>query len=248
MLPNETSQSLAIRGDNKGFFLGGAFSLYAYDSKGLEKTPPTRLPGGGWGVVLTADDKILVVAGTDGTIRWYRAEDLTELLALFIDARDRRWVAWTPSGYYMASAGGENLIGWHINRGTGQEAEFYPASQFHDRYYRPDIVQLVLTTLDENAAVKSAEAERIRWSATLSAPPVGPPPPLIAVLPPQVTIVSPKDGAHFSDQSIDIAYRVRASAGQTIDLVQALVDGRVVSSQKGKINDQSEGTFTLPAA
>ena len=47
-------------------------------------------------------------------------------------------------GYYMASAGGEDLIGWHINRGWAQEAEFYPASQFHDRFYRPDIVQAIL--------------------------------------------------------------------------------------------------------
>lgn len=243
MLSNDVSRSLAIRSDKSGFFLGAEFSLRAYDGKGIAKRPPIRLPGGVWGMVLTADDKILVIASADGTIRWYRAEDLTELLALFIDTRDRRWVAWTPSGYYMASAGGENLIGWHINRGTGQEAEFYPASQFHDRYYRPDIVQLVLTTLDENAALKRAEAERIRQSVTT---PLTPLPPLIAILPPQVTIVSPKDGALFSDQTVDIAYHVRASAGQTIDLVQALVNGRVVSSQKGKIIDQSEGTFALP--
>ena len=26
-------------------------------------------------------------------------------------------LAWTPSGYYMASPGGEDLIGWHVNRG-----------------------------------------------------------------------------------------------------------------------------------
>ncbi len=240
----EAGRSVAIRRDKSELFLGTDFFLRTYDSKGIEKRPGTRVTAGGWGMVLTANDKVLVVAAVDGTIRWYRAEDLTELLAFFVDVRDKRWVVWTPSGYYMASAGGENLIGWHINRGMTQEAEFYPASQFHDRYYRPDIVQLVLTTLDEKAAVKSADAERNRQLAITG--PAAPLSPLIAVLPPQVTIVSPKDGERFSDQTIDVAYRIRPSAGQAIDLVQALVNGRVVSSQKGKIVDQSEGTFTLP--
>jgi hypothetical protein len=28
-------------------------------------------------------------------------------------------VAWTPGSYYAASPGGEDLIGWHVNRGPG---------------------------------------------------------------------------------------------------------------------------------
>ena len=67
-----------------------------------------------------------------------------ELLALFVEPQSRKWVAWTPTGYYMASAGGEDLIGWHVNRGWTQEADFFPASQFRADYNRPDIVKLVL--------------------------------------------------------------------------------------------------------
>ena len=73
----------------------------------------------------------------------------TELLALFVHARDRRWVAWTPKGYYMASPGAESLIGWHVNRGWNEAAQFYPADRFRDQFNRPDIVKLVLETLDE---------------------------------------------------------------------------------------------------
>ena len=67
-----------------------------------------------------------------------------ELLAFFVEPQSRKWVAWTPTGYYMASAGGEDLIGWHVNRGWAQKADFFPASQFRAEYNRPDIVKLVL--------------------------------------------------------------------------------------------------------
>ncbi len=70
--------------------------------------------------------------------------DGEELLAFFVEPQTRKWVAWTPTGYYMASAGGEDLIGWQLNRGWNQEADFFPASQFRAQYNRPDIVRLVL--------------------------------------------------------------------------------------------------------
>ena len=64
----------------------------------------------------------------DGTIRWYRASDGAELLAFFVHVPDKRWIAWTPSGYYAASPGGEDLIGWHVNGKTWDApVDFFPA-------------------------------------------------------------------------------------------------------------------------
>jgi hypothetical protein len=97
-------------------------------------------PGRQLGVDFSADGAILTVAYLDGTIRWLRWSDGAELLALFVEPQSRKWVAWTPSGYYMASAGGEDPIGWHVSRGWNQEADFFPASQFRAEYNRPDIV------------------------------------------------------------------------------------------------------------
>ena len=31
-----------------------------------------------------------------------------------------------PAGYYVASAGGEELIGWQVNRGDDQAPDFFP--------------------------------------------------------------------------------------------------------------------------
>jgi Caspase domain/PDZ domain len=140
-----------------------------------------------------------------------------ELLALFVEPQTRKWVAWTPAGYYMASAGGEDLIGWQVNRGWNQEADFFPASQFRAQYNRPDIVRLVLQTRDEAEAVRRANAASAR---TVEAKPIA------AALPPVVSIFSPADGSHFSGDSVEIAYSLRSPSGLTVDGLDVLVDGQ----------------------
>lgn len=69
---------------------------------------------------------------------------------------------WPPSGYYDASVGGEDLIGWHINNGKDAAADFFPASRFRSDYYRPDVIAKLLETKDEGEAVAQANAEHDR--------------------------------------------------------------------------------------
>jgi hypothetical protein len=251
----EFSYSLAIRRDAKRFFLGTNFYLRAYDAKGAEAAPPKAFAGVVWALDLAADDRILVAATGGGTIHWLRSSDLAELLTLFVDARDKRWVAWTPSGYYMASAGGEDLIGWNVNRGWSQEAEFYPASAFHDRFYRPDIVQRVLETLDEKEAIKLADAARAlvpaaqgaAKNAAASPDSPGAAAALVAAnLPPQAFVTAPNDGARFAGDSVTVAYRVRSAAGGMIDSLAIEVDGRPLVTQK-HLSDGAEGEVVVPA-
>ena len=104
-----------------------------------------------------------------------RASDGAELLAFFVYVPDKTWIAWTPSGYYAASPGGEDLIGWHVNgKGWDDTPDFFPASRFRERFYRPDIVQLVLITLDEAKAIEEANAaaDRKTDDDSLVLPPV----------------------------------------------------------------------------
>ena len=79
-----------------------------------------------WGINFAQEGKVIVAALGDGTIRWFRAEDGKELLALFVHNKDQRWIVWTPTGYYAASPGGEDLIGWNINRGDDDGARLLP--------------------------------------------------------------------------------------------------------------------------
>jgi len=155
-----------------------------------------------YAVNLSADGRLAVAAYDNGIIRWYRTKDGQEMLAFFPDKDGKRWVLWTPSGYFDASAGGEDLIGWHVNRGKDQAADFYPASRFHDRMYRPDVVRLVLDTLDENAAVTQANVAsgRVEPKVTLAD--------ISTLVPPVIDPISVPE--RFASDSITIQYRVRA--------------------------------------
>ena len=217
----ETARSLAVRPDGFGFALGTEGWVRAFDAGGKPLWIQPA-PGVARGVDFSADGQILVVAFGDGTIRWLRGSDGAELLALFVDVPTRRWVAWTPSGYYMASPGGEDLIGWHINRGWAQEADFFPASRFSARFNRPDIVQLVLKMHDEAAAVSQANetAKRKRETA-----------PIETALPPVIKIDSPAADGKFSGDSIEVTLSVRSPSGLPIDRVDALIDGRPVEAR-----------------
>ena len=219
--PHEISTALAIRPDAKGFALGTTYFVRAFDAAGKPSWTQAG-PGVAWGVDFSADGQVLVAAFDDGTIRWLRATDGVELLALFVDVPTRRWVAWTPTGYYMASPGGEDLIGWQLNRGWGQEADFFPASRFSARFNRPDIVQLVLKTHDEAEAVRQANERAKRREETA---------PIDRALPPVIKIVSPTADGKFTGDSVDVTFSARSPSGLPIDRVDALIDGRPVEAR-----------------
>lgn len=148
-------------------------------------------------------------AGTDG-------RDGVELLALFINANTRTWIAWTPPGYYLASPRGEDLVGWHVNRGWDQAADFFPGSRSRARFNRPDIARLVLETLDEGAALRRADAAAGRHDEVK---------PLETALPPVIKILSPQIEPTFKGATVDVTYSLRAPSGRPIDSVEILIDG-----------------------
>jgi WD40 repeat protein len=212
----EMSRSLAVRPGRTGFVLGAEFYLRAFDAGGKQLWAQAG-PSIAWGVNISSDGRIIVAAYADGTVRWHRWSDGKELLALFINSKNKTWVAWTPTGYYMASPGGEDLIGWHLNRGWDQAADFFPASKFHDKYARTDIVERVLDTLDEDEAVRQADLARPRKAAAQA--------PIIESLPPVLSILSPADDSHVETEKLTIDYLVRSPSGTPIDGVEALING-----------------------
>ena len=110
----------------------------------------------------------LLAAVGDGTVRWLHSEDLSLFLSLYRLNRGAHWVAWTPSGYYDASPGAENLFGWEIWRGVGRPMDFFAAGRFRDERYRPGIAAAVmqegseaagLHLLNSNDSVRTVRAE-----------------------------------------------------------------------------------------
>ena len=135
----EVGRAYAVSPDGLTLVLGTEWALRAYD-RNTRLRWRVAVPGAVRGIVVTPRGDVAVVALSDGTVRWYRMDDGTEFLALFVDAAGAEWIAWTPAGYYASSAGGDNLVGWHLNRGKDAAADFYRAIQFERILYRPDLV------------------------------------------------------------------------------------------------------------
>ncbi|MGE3832320.1 MAG: caspase family protein, partial [Parvibaculaceae bacterium] len=213
---NEISRSLAIESDAESFVLGTDWALRRFTGKGTVLWA-RAVPEVSWGVNITGKDSILVAAHADGTIRWYRLADGAELLALFVNAQDKRWIAWTPKGYYAASPGGEDLMGWQVNRSWTEAPDFFPAAQFHERFYRPDIVKQVILSLDEDRAIAEANAAAKRGESKET---------IADALPPVVEIVDPAPETKVSSNIVTIRYRVRTSSGEKPTGIEVLIDGR----------------------
>jgi hypothetical protein len=172
-------------------------------------------------------------------------EDGKELLAFFPHKDKKRWVIWTPKGYYDASPGGEDLIGWHINNRKDKEADFFPVSRFRDRFYRPDIIAKIFTTYDEDKAIALANEEsgkKIQETTDIK-----------KILPPVVTIISPQENEPVKTKEIIVRYIIRTPNEEPITSVKFLIDGRPVSQQRGiglKTQPGSEeireATLTIP--
>jgi WD40 repeat protein len=217
---HEISRSLAIAPDRRSFLLGADWHLRRFDGEG-ETIWSVPVPEVAWAVNVSGDGRLAVAGLGDGTIRWYRYQDGKELLALFVHRDGKRWVLWTPEGYYDASPGGEDLIGWHVNRGLDHAADFFLASRFRERFYRPAAVGAVLRTLDiDNALEKTAS--RAAPSTPLPLPPV-------------VTILSPQEGDAVNGSTVDVHYLVRTPSGERVTSVEVLVDGRPLEGARGAV-------------
>ena len=211
----EASCSLAISPDGSHFILGAQWFLHCFDRKGKESWR-AAVPGAAFSVNISGDGRIAVAGLGDGTLRWYRMADGKELLALFVRPDDKRWVVWTPQGYYRASIGGEDLIGWHINNGADKAPDFFGASRFREQFYRPDVIDRMIETLDVEKALQLADNARGQKTVTRE---------VRDILPPVVSILAPRTGTKQSDTKLMLTYKAESAQGE-IKSIGAKIDGR----------------------
>jgi WD40 repeat protein len=157
---HEPSRSLAVHPDGARFVLGAEWSLRAIDAKG-EFLWTRNVPSIAWGVNITGDGRLVIAAYGDGTIRWHRMDDGRELLALFVLADKQNWVAWTPEGFYGATAGAFGVLQWQVNRGFDAAADAVPVHAI-PRLRRPDALALVLQELEAARALGIADIKAAR--------------------------------------------------------------------------------------
>jgi hypothetical protein len=121
------------------------------------------------------DNRVLIAAYLDGTIRWHRADDGRELLALQVLPNKTDWVLWTPEGFYAATPGAQDVLKWVVNHGPDSAATTLPVSAI-PKLHRPAALPLVLDELETARALGIADVAAARLAvqrATGSAKPPG---------------------------------------------------------------------------
>lgn len=235
--PNEISRSRAITPKGEAFLLGTEWAIRLFDRNGT-LIWNTKTPGVAWAVNISGNGKLAVAALSDGTIRWYRMSDGKELLAFFPHIDRQRWVVWTPGGYYNASEGADEIIGWLVNNGKDKEASFYPASRFFDEFYRPDVVAEVIQSgePDDVVVARLGGAGKTNLLAGIRKPP-------------NVTILSPLPGQTFNTESIDVTVSAEDMGGG-VDEIRLYVNGKIAGEDARGVRikpqrNAKEETFSI---
>ena len=176
----ELARSAAALGDKVA--VGTDFNIRLFDADGHELAAAHPVPAPVWSLA-SAGEKLLVAALGDGTFRWYTVQGatLTPLADLFVAADDRRWVIWTPQGFFdHADTGGKELVGYQLNRGKGDAPEFVGFDQLYRAFYAPDIVlaqlqgqtgaaqQRLGAIGDVRSFLQAGKLPALQWSAVCS--------------------------------------------------------------------------------
>ncbi|HLY58094.1 MAG TPA: hypothetical protein VKS60_21205 [Stellaceae bacterium] len=156
--PYEHVRSFAAVPGQAAAVIGTDYQL-RYEQAGAELWHRV-LPAPAWGVNVTANKHRVVAALGDGTIRWFDLAGGEEIASLYVDARDGRWVAWVPEGFFEhggSAAGDASLAGFQINNGPGRAPEFVPAAQLYATFHQPDLIRAKLRG-DAGGAAQVADA------------------------------------------------------------------------------------------
>jgi WD40 repeat protein len=200
---------------------------------------------GAFDVAYTQDERQTISLHYDGTIRWYKSADGTLLATLFIHPDLKKWVLFSPSGYYIATEEGESLLGWEVARDS-RESDFFPAAQFRDQYFRPDVIRAIFERGDEGEAVAKAALNSPRTLDQSS---------LKRYLPPIVRILDEPGSIQIKDSKATFRVSIRSPSGLRVTQVHVIVNGAVMPpsdvvldwKNSADPSEEREGQITVKA-
>lgn len=153
-------------------------------------------------------------------------------------AANREWAWWSPRGYYAASANGDSLFGWLVNRGVERLPRFFRANQFRRRLERPDVMSQILIAGSLGAALRTAGRDQPKSSAVVL--------PELIVATPEVNITSPRSDAAADAATIRVTASIDIPAGVTLSRARAYASG-VVGRDEGRIVEELPAQDGRPA-
>ena len=222
-------QSIVSGGDNG--------VLIAYDLQGKEQGEFIGHEGDVWAVTPSADGRLLVSAGGDQTFRLWNLKT-RELIVTLFHGNDGEWVMWTPQGYYTGSPGADKMVGWQINKGLENAADYVGADQLRDHLNRPDIVDKAIILASAEQAVREASGTSFKLTDLLSKPV------------PRFRIVLPAQGSMQRGGRAQIKIAIEA-VPDPVKAIRVLVNGRSVENITPDIGAGGlvgEQAFDIPLA
>jgi hypothetical protein len=188
--------------------------LVAFDLKGQRLGEFLGHEGDVWAVTVSPDGRFLISGGNDHTVRLWNVKTF-ELIVTLFHGRDGEWVMWTPQGYYLGSPGSDKTVGWQVNKGPEQAADFVGAEQLRQHLNRPDIVERAIVLASAEAAVQQAPGTTFTLAELLARPV------------PRFRILSPAGGASVRGGRADVKIAVDATP-DPIKAIRVQVNGRQV--------------------
>jgi hypothetical protein len=230
-------RSFSFTPDGQTVISGGPNGhITAYDLNGRKLGAFVGHDGEVWTVTPSPDGRFLISGSHDHTVRLWNLET-RELIVTLFHGRDGEWVMWTPQGYYTGSPGADKIVGWQINKGLDQAAEYVGAEQLREHLNRPDIVEKAIVLASAERAVREAPGTAFKLADLLSRPV------------PRFRIVSPSAGSVNKGGAAPVKIAIEATP-DPVRLIRVQVNGRQVAEQTPAIDSggfrPGERTLTVP--
>lgn len=240
---DEVGRSLASFNQSDDAVFGTSKALYRIAENGSIRWR-VPLAGEARGVNITSDDRTIVTAMSDGTIRWWQASDGAALMAL-MPQRNGQWVVWTPTGQFDASAGADRNVGWSVNRADAPVADYFSLNRFRDQFSDPDKIDSVLGS--------QIKQRKVPQSSVQAPPKTVPPLPPVAVIkpirskrpvsieairfPPVLSAIG-LTTLEAAGRSLQIPFTIRAEGKATVEV---RINGRPAQNATIRLPQRSDG-------
>ena len=205
-------------------------------------------------------DEITVLASRDGkefSAKLQLIDDGVEIganyvspILTFVTTRSDEWILFTPEGYYDASLGGHDLIGWKVNRGPNETANFFTARQLRKSLYRPEVIENIIAGIvqgDVNAttikvaSVGGSKPNR-RKDPVLD---IREPESLQSILPPVVTVDGLPQSGQVTTDTVSFTINAKTQNSLRVQSIVVLIDGRSTVTDAAKMKTADDGSVTL---